>query len=158
MILCGALSIVPAACGMSSASEKSAGGYKAPDFTLTDLKGNSVSLSDFTGEKALLLDFTTTWCPHCVTIIPAVKDIYKSYKDKGLEVLAIYINESRANMEKFAGKHGLTYRVLLDEDGSVANMYGVRGVPTIVIVGKDGMIKDRGYRISMDAIEEVVKK
>ncbi|MFH1867739.1 MAG: TlpA disulfide reductase family protein [Candidatus Omnitrophota bacterium] len=151
------LSFLLAACGMSSATEKTAGQEQALDFTLNDLNGNSVSLSDFSGKKALLLDFTTTWCPHCVTIIPELKDIYNEYKDKDLQVLAIYVNESTANTEKFAQKHQIPYTVLVDEDGSIGNKYEIRGVPTIIVVGKDGMIKDRGHRISRDVIESAVK-
>lgn len=151
------LSVLLAACGMSSATEKTSGVTEALDFTLNDLNGKSVSLSDFSGKKALLLDFTTTWCPHCVTIIPTLKDIYNEYKDKGLEVIAIYVNESKANTEKFAQKHQIPYTVLVDEDGSVGNKYEIRGVPTIIVVGKDGMIKERGHRIPMDVIKGVVE-
>ena len=153
-----ALSVLLVACGMSSATEKAGVEGEALDFTLSDLNGKSISLSDFSGEKTLLLDFTATWCPYCVTIIPTLKDIYNEYKDKGLEVIAIYVNESKANVEKFAQKHQIPYTVLIDEDGSVGNKYEIRGVPTIIMVGKDGMIKDKGHRISRDVIEDVVKE
>ncbi|NQT90591.1 MAG: TlpA family protein disulfide reductase [Candidatus Omnitrophica bacterium] len=129
---------------------------KAPDFTLAGLKGGDVKLSSLTGEGVVLLDFTTTWCPHCVTIIPALKEIHANYKD--VKVVAVYINESKANVEKFAKKHDLPYLVLLDSGGSVATQYKVRGVPTVVAIGKDGLIRFTGHHISKEEIDRILKE
>ena len=147
-------------CGTQQAGSEqvgSGGEKKALDFTLTDIKGSSMTLSSILNKKAALLDFTTTWCPHCVTIIPHVKNIYSEYNDKGLEVLAIYVNEPKNKVAAFAKKHNIPYKVLLDSDGSVASRYAVRGVPTIVVVAKDGTILYQGHNIPDDIVKGAVQ-
>jgi len=127
----------------------------APSFTLSGLKGNMVSLGGFSGEKGVLLDFTTTWCPACVTIIPAVKNIYRNYDNNGLKVLAVYINEPKERVEAFVKKHNIPYTVLLDTDGAIANKYSIRGVPTVVVVDKQGLVRYKGHGIPEEIIEQV---
>jgi peroxiredoxin len=111
----------------------------APEFSLQDLSGKTWSLSNQKG-KAVLLVFTTTWCPWCVKDIPNLKKIHEKYKNRNFEFVAVYINESKQKVSSFAQKKALPYRVLLDPDGKIATKYGVRGVPTKVIVGKDGNV------------------
>lgn len=112
---------------------------RAPDFMLEDLKGNKVKLSDHKG-KEILLVFSTTWCLYCRAEIPYLKKIYSKYKEKGLEIIHINIQESREKVSSYAIKYQLPYKVLLDIDGKVASIYGVRGVPTKVLIGQDGTI------------------
>jgi len=112
---------------------------KAPDFTLKDLSGKTVSLKDYRG-KVVLLDFTTTWCPWCKKDIPSLKQLYASMKGKDFVLLSIYINESQKRVGSFASNYSLPYPVLLDTEASVAHNYGIRGVPTKIVVRKDGSI------------------
>jgi peroxiredoxin len=112
---------------------------KAPDFVLEDLKGNQVMLSDYKG-KAVLLVFTATWCPHCRAEIPHLKEIYSKYYAKGLEIIYIDIQESREKVSSFMTKHNIPFKTLLDKDGKVAYRFGVRGIPTKFLIGKDGTI------------------
>ncbi|MBW2598307.1 MAG: TlpA family protein disulfide reductase [Deltaproteobacteria bacterium] len=62
------------------------------------------------------------------------------YKEKGFEILNIDIQESKEKVSAYANEHKLPYKVLLDMDGRVASMYGVRGVPTKILINKDGTI------------------
>lgn len=112
---------------------------KALDFALEDLNGNKIKLSYYTGQEVLLV-FSTTWCPYCRKEIRQLKELYTKYKEKGLEILNIDIQESKEKVSAYASKHELPYKVLLDTDGLVASMYGVRGVPTKVLINKDGTI------------------
>lgn len=118
---------------------------KAPDFVLEDLEGKKVKLSDYKG-KVVLLVFSTTWCQYCRAEIPHLKKLYSQYKEKGLEIINIDIQESREKVSSFAAKHKLPYKVLLDNDGEVARTYDVRGVPTKILIGKDGKILCRECR------------
>lgn len=158
LLLCVTISFLLTACRptlVESARGGIAEGEKAQDFTLKDLKDNSISLSSFFGKKILLLDFSATWCPPCVAIIPTLKDIHANYKD--VEVVAVFIRESKQTMEKFVERHGIPYTILLDTDGSVASEYGIRGIPTVIIVDKDGIIRYKGHHISREVIEKIVK-
>lgn len=111
----------------------------APDFRLKDLKGQDVSLGSLK-DRPVLLVFGTTWCPYCREEIPHIKEIYRQGREKKLEVLNIYINEPEAKVAAFAAKHELPYPVLLDKDGQVAERYQVRGVPTLVLLDRQGKI------------------
>ncbi len=111
----------------------------APDVNLQDIAGKVWRMKDFRG-KVVMLDFTTTWCPYCLKDIPKLKKVYERYRPLGLEFASIYIQESSRKVSSFAEKHSLPYPVLLDPDARAAMSYGVRGVPTKVIIGRDGYI------------------
>lgn len=112
----------------------------APDFRLQDLNRREVSLAGLRGRPVLLV-FGTTWCPYCREEIPRIKDIYAKGRGKNLEVLNIYVNETEKKVGEFAARYSLPYPVLLDRDGKVAERYQVRGVPMIVLVDGQGIIK-----------------
>lgn len=112
---------------------------KAPDFILKDIQGGKFSLDDQRGKPVLLI-FGTTWCPSCREEIPHLKDIYARYAKKGLIIVNIDIQESRDKVSRYADKYELPYRLLLDENGAVAEMYGIRGVPAMILLDDAGMI------------------
>jgi peroxiredoxin len=111
----------------------------APDFKLKDLKGQEVRLGTLRDGPVLLV-FGTTWCPYCREEIPRIKEIQRRGREKNLEVLNIYVNETENKVADFAAKYSLPYRVLLDRDGRVAESYQVRGVPTLVLLDRKGNI------------------
>lgn len=129
---------------------------KAPDFTLQDLNGKSFSLKDFKG-KNVLLYFTTTWCPYCKREVPELKEMHLKYKGK-LEILAIDMNESKAKVSSYIQKYQIPYTTLLDSEGKVALDYSIRGVPTKVLVGKDGRVFCYMCRDLPSQVEELLKK
>ena len=112
---------------------------RAPDFSLKDLAGKTYKLSNQRG-KSVLLFFGTTWCPSCRQQLPLYKELYNKYKDRGLEVIYINIMESRTKVARFVKANALPFRILLDDNAEVANNYAVIGVPTIVLIGKEGKI------------------
>ncbi len=112
---------------------------KAPDFTLKDLKGKTFRLTKNAGTPILLF-FGATWCPACRTEIPAIKNMYKTYTPKGLEIVYINIGESSKRVDRFAQTNSLPYRVLLDEKEQVADIYDIVGVPTFILIDKEGLI------------------
>lgn len=109
------------------------------DFTLSDLSGNSVSLSDFEG-KPVILFFWTTWCPHCRRELADFAREYENLKSMGIELLTIDIGESKARIESFIKSYSAEFPILIDKDANVANKYGVVGVPTIILISKQGDI------------------
>ncbi len=111
----------------------------AADFLLKDLQGNVFHLSNQRG-KPVLIFFGTTWCPSCRAELPFYKEIYETYAKRGLEVIYINIMEPREKVTKFAKANSLPFKILLDEDGGVATNYSVVGVPTLVLIDKEGKI------------------
>jgi len=124
----------------------------APDFLLKDLEGNEVRLSDYK-DRVVLLDFTTTWCVYCRQLRPYLEKIHDRYAKKGLILLSIYIQESRKKVTAYTEKYKIPFTTLLDEDGSVSQLYGVRGVPTLILIDKRGLIRCRQCR-SVDILLE----
>jgi peroxiredoxin len=131
---------------------------KAPDFVLTDLNGQKFRLSDHKGIRPVLLIFSTTWCTYCKAEIPHFKSLHASYAKQGLEIVNIDIQESKEKVAKFVIKQELPYRTLLDEDGTVSGVYEVRGVPTMILIDKSGMIACHQCRSVDTLLKTMMKK
>jgi len=127
----------------SSAADMAASftGKPAIDFTLKDLKGRSHSLKALRG-KTVLLDFWATWCGPCRMTMPQVAKIHEQYKDKGVEVMSINEGESAEKAGAYLAKNGYAFTALLDTDRSVATQYKVNGIPTLVVIDREGKISD----------------
>ncbi len=115
-------------------------GEMAPDFTLPDLDGNQVSLLDLRG-KIVFLNFWATWCPPCRAEMPEMEIIYQEYKDMGLAVIGIDIQESEDEVRSFIEEAGYSWTFLLDTTGKVTVMYQVSGIPTSYFIDEDGIIR-----------------
>lgn len=128
----------------------------AADFTLKDLKGNDVTLSSFRG-KQVLITFGATWCPYCVKEVPELNAFFDKHKDKDVKVLSIDIQESLAKVSGFAQKNNIRYTMLIDTDGSVAQKYGVNGIPAVFLIDKDGIVKYSGTGMPNGGFEALLK-
>lgn len=116
-------------------------GVKAPDFELENIEGDRVSLKDYK-EKVLFINFWASWCGPCVYEMPAIARLHNIYKEvEDVEILLINLGEDRQSVDSFLKEGSYTIPTLLDSSNSVGLSYGVRSIPTTVIVGKDGMIK-----------------
>jgi peroxiredoxin len=145
--------------GLSGSGEaKAAFVEKAPSFVLKDLNGKPFRLSDFKGKKPVLIIFGATWCGFCREEIPHFKAIHAAYAKQGLEIVNIDSQESKERVTKFASKYELPYRVLLDEDGAVAGIYDVPGVPIMILIDKNGNIVCRMCQRVEPIIESLLKK
>lgn len=120
-------------------------GETAPDFTLKGINGKNISLSKVLKGKPALLDFWASWCPPCRKEAPRVQEFYEKHKNK-VAVIGINVNESEKAVTNFMKKMGLTYPMAIDS-GQVARDYGVVGIPTVVLIGKDGKILYFGHSI-----------
>jgi thiol-disulfide isomerase/thioredoxin len=118
-------------------------GTKAPVVAVQDLDGKSVDLGRYVGKQPVLLEFWATWCPPCRASIPGIEKLHETYKNKGLAVLAVSLDEGGWDTVKsFVQKNGITYLVLRGND-EVADKYQVRTIPLILILDKDGKISKR---------------
>ncbi len=133
-------------CRQGASSQR--GNAVAPDFSLQDIQGKAFKLSSQRGSNPVIIFFGTTWCPACRSEMPHYKNLYDKYAASGMKFLYIDINESPARVARFAKENLFPYHVLVDTDGSVANNYSIIGVPTIILVNKDGNIIGVSHRIS----------
>ena len=118
-------------------------GFLAPDFELSAPSGETVKLSDLRGQ-AVLVNLWATWCPPCREEMPAIETMYKEYKDQGFVVLAVNMTyqDEPQKIEPFLSAQGLTFPILLDETGAMANDYQMRSLPSSFFIGRDGIITE----------------
>lgn len=118
-------------------------GFLAPDFELKTPAGETVNLSDLRGQ-AVLVNLWATWCPPCRAEMQTLESVYGEYKDQGFTILAVnmtYQDDPREVMP-FVEKQGLTYPILLDETGSMANAYQMKSLPSSFFISRDGTINE----------------
>ena len=118
-------------------------GKQAPDFTLMTLDAKEVSLSQFRGQP-VLINFWATWCLPCREEMPELVRSYESHQAEGLIILGLNLtySDSLPDVESFASEFNITFPVLLDKDGAVAErLYRILGVPTSIFVTRDGTIE-----------------
>jgi peroxiredoxin len=124
--------------------------YSAPDFTLGTVDGKSINLKDTLKTKNVVLVFWTTWCPHCVQEVPAVKEYYEKNMSH-TAVIGVNIKESPAKVSAFVENNGIRYPVVLDKTAAVAISYGITSIPAVVAINKNGEIIYTGWDISVMA-------
>src|SRR5699024_1339337 len=114
---------------------------QAKDFTVTLVNGESFTLSDYRGE-VVLLNIWATWCAPCREETPQLVDLYNEYKDDGLLVLGVSIDEQGVSVVKpFMDEYGVNYPTVID-NGTIMDKYGpTMGIPTTYIIGKEGSLR-----------------
>ncbi|MGZ8515690.1 MAG: peroxiredoxin family protein [Candidatus Limnocylindrales bacterium] len=126
-------------------------GATAPEFTvpladgstyqLADLHGNPIRLADLRG-KAVWINFWTTWCPPCQSEVPILRDLSERYRDRGLELIAISVQEtSPADVQAYADRYQLGYTIGFDGSGTIFHEYKAYGLPTQVFIDPNGVIR-----------------
>jgi peroxiredoxin len=116
------------------------GDERPADFTLPGMDGQPVSLSQFLGKKPVLLVFWATWCPECKSAIPKINALHDGSAGEKLQVLALDFRETREKVAAAVKSRDIRYPVLLDERGQVARAFGVVGIPTYILIGRDGTV------------------
>lgn len=132
-----------------STMERVAVGKKAPDFALKDHEGNVVKLSDRLGKGYLLVDFWASWCGPCRKENPNVVKVYSEYKDKGFDVFGVSLDASKEPWLKAIEKDHLTWTHVSDLqfwNNAAAKLYGIRSIPSNLLLDKDGVIIAKNLR------------
>lgn len=130
---------------------------------LTRLDGSTLSLPKDLLGKVLVIDFWATWCGPCIREIPHMKKVYAEYSPKGVEFVGISLDKagSKEKLAKFVKDNKLNWIHTFSGQGwrdPTAGAYGVRGIPSIWVIGKDGKIVSSNARSNLEAtIEKALK-
>src|SRR5262249_42460598 len=135
-------------------------GHAATDFTLEVIHGgdpgNRIRLSDLLG-KAVILDFWASWCVPCREQMPIVDQIAQRHPDKDLVVVGISTNDIRDDAVTFLRSSTTSYASVFDENSRVGAAYGVRALPTLVVVDRKGRVSAQRTGVLREAeLEELV--
>ena len=128
----------------------------------TFLDGKKLDWESYRG-KVVLVDFWATWCGPCRAEIPNILEMYNAYHDKGFEVLGVSLDATPEAAQKYVDENKLPWGSLFPENkderewnNPLVAYYGITGIPTVMLVGKDGKV------VTMDArgerLEEELKK
>jgi peroxiredoxin len=119
-------------------------GRAAPDFVLERLGGGQLQLSDLQGQP-VLLNFWASWCPPCKEEMPAIVDEYTRYKDDGLLVVAVNLQEADAKVRDFAQEYGMDFPIVIDRSGDVAESWRIggafEGLPSSYFIDAEGVVR-----------------
>ncbi len=132
--------IAPLATQLSIPQAQASGGHPfAPNFSLSDLSGQTLTLDDYKG-KVVMLDFWATWCGPCRIEIPEFVELQKRYRDQGLAVIGISMDDSPEPVKEFYAQFKMNYPVAVGDE-KLAELYGgILGLPTTMLIGRDGRI------------------
>jgi cytochrome c biogenesis protein CcmG/thiol:disulfide interchange protein DsbE len=112
----------------------------APNVTFQTADGSSMRLSEYKG-RVVLIDFWASWCAPCKTSFPALDALYRAYEPRGLQVLAVNLDERRRDADAFLSEHPHTMPVLFDLHGEAPKAFGVQGMPTSFVIDRTGAIR-----------------
>jgi peroxiredoxin len=134
-------------------------GNMAPDFTLKTADDRDIKLSDYRG-KNIILNFWATWCGPCRMEMSALQSIHEKWGKADVVLLAVNTQDGFDESRSYAKTNGLTFTIPVDIPGKVAELYGVRGLPTSYFINSDGVIASIkiGPFINTDEIEERMVK
>lgn len=118
-------------------------GFLAPDFTLQTPEGKTFTLSELRGQ-AVLVNLWATWCPPCRAEMPAMQKMYDEYKEQGFVVLAVNMTyqDTPSAVVPFVQEHKLTFPILIEGTGEVAEKYELRSLPSSFFIDRNGIIQE----------------
>src|SRR5690625_1215498 len=121
-------------------------GDEAPDFQLTQINDENdietVKLSDFKG-KGVMLNFWATYCKPCEAEMPYMEQLYPEYKDKGIEIIAVNLQEAKLVVNRFVDRYDLTFPIPHDNRGTIRDLYQIGRIPSTLFINADGIIVEK---------------
>lgn len=127
------------------------------DLVFKDMNGADVRLADYKGQ-VILLNVWATWCGPCELEIPELVEAYSKYKDKGVVVLGLSLDDPAQTLREYAPKKHMNYPLLLWDD-KFDEAYGpIVGVPITFFIGRDGKISRRHFGpVTKERIDQEIK-
>jgi len=103
-----------------------------------------LTLSDVIKQNKLtLLDFWATWCGPCIKELPVIVQLYNDYKDKGLEIISVSIDNNEQVWQSFIQKNNMSWLQVISKKGEsddIGKLYGVSSIPYMLLINSDGKV------------------
>jgi len=142
-------------------------GRYAPDFEIELMNGEKFKLSDNVGNKVIILNFFETWCGPCKEEMPELNAFYERHKGEPFILIGINAGENADKVRAFMREFGVGFPLGIDNNDKIQKAYTVRGFPTTVFIGADGIVHnyeigpimnadiafDALYKMSMEVIK-----
>jgi thiol-disulfide isomerase/thioredoxin len=130
----------------------------APILRIQDVSGRRLTPEDFK-DKVVLINFWATWCPPCKSEIPALVRLQGMYREEGLQVVGIAVEDSARRVKDFAKQNGINYPVAMGDETLKKIYGGVSGLPTSFLIGRDGRIYQKvvGAPMDVSVFERTIK-
>lgn len=121
-------------------------GFPAPAFDLSGTNG-AVKLAGYSG-KVVYLDFWASWCGPCKQSFPWMNEIQSKYGAQGLQIVGVNLDEKSEDVHRFLKNTPANFAVAFDSTGATPKAYGVKGMPTSFLIGRDGKVfyQHTGFR------------
>jgi peroxiredoxin len=139
------------------AANKVEGAAANLELTLQDMNGNAVRFADYKG-KVIVLNVWATWCGPCQVEIPELVEAYTKYRDQGVVVLGVSLDDTAEMLREYAPTKQMNYPLLLMQD-DFDEAYGpIFGVPITFFIGRDGTISRRHFGpVSKEQLDREIK-
>jgi peroxiredoxin len=108
-----------------------------PDFSGSTLDARPLSIAGYRG-SVIILNFWASWCLECRPEMPGLERLLREFSSRGLAVIGVNAREDKEAARRYAMELGLTFPLVLDRSGAINTLYGVVGLPTTFVIGRDG--------------------
>ena len=117
-------------------------GKEAPFFVAPLVGGQLISLEDYK-DRPVVLNFWASWCPPCRDETPGMERVWRKYKDEGVIILGINVQDGEKEAQRYISEFGVTFFNALDLDGDITVDYGVTGLPVTFFINEEGFVIGR---------------
>ena len=112
----------------------------APDFTLKSQKNDNLKLSELRG-KVVLINFWASWCGPCRQEMPVLDELYRHYRSLDFTILGVNVEQNSDDAKSLLKDVPVTFPILFDTENKISKLYDVKGMPSTVLVDRDGNIR-----------------
>lgn len=125
--------------------EGTSAGKMFTDFEIPQPDGTVIKLSDYVGKgKYILVDFWASWCGPCKKEIPNIKKVYDKYHGPKFDVVSVAVWDKVADTQAAIKEKALEWNQIIDAKAIPTDLYGIKGIPELILFGPDGTILERG--------------
>jgi peroxiredoxin len=118
-------------------------GDRAPDFELPTLGDDATLALESQAGRVVLLNFWATWCGPCEEEMPSMEHLHRSLAGERFTLLAVSVDDDRADVQAFRERLGLTFPILLDPDEAASRLYQTTGYPESILIDAAGRVVER---------------